>query len=254
MLSVVLAGCKFPQNGQVEPKPNEGGDPYSQELAKIMPSSEMKTLFYYGLAEYGHISTFGEIIESDEELVYIYNGVMDDGAGGDDRTFIAKYTITDNEIIETIELNDYLRSNTKTLNSLIPGKIVLQLPLVAGNKWSYKATFEGEDIERVVTTTITKVEYLPESKLNVYSTVTEVQGVEGYADGKYIEKRIYIEGYGLILFENSIPNYINADGEVEEMPFMFGYGLSGYAKEVYGEDGNLKFISIYDVLKDYYER
>lgn len=198
------------------------------DFLDVFPTEEKVSLYYHGIAEYGHIVTLDSHTKTEKGYEISYHGVMDDGADGDDRFFNAVYVIEEGKVVEKIDLNDHYKDHSKTLNSIIPNKIVLQGDITEGHSWTYKAIMEGESIERDVTTTITRVEHLPIDVV-VFTTETVVNDLDGYLGGRYTETRTYAEGYGLIGFQNTFPLSLNEGGtEVED--FVFGYKLNVYTK------------------------
>lgn len=229
---------------------------YSEELKDIFPSQDKTSIYFDGIAEYGHVSTLKESKESNDGYTIKYSGIVLDGLGDDDKTFQASYQITDSEITETIILNDRLRpETTKTLNSIIPNKKILKLPLTAANTWDYRVVLENEDEARQVTTTILSVEYFPQYEVKVITTFSVIEDIEGYSGNQYWEKRTYATGYGLIAFENSLPIYYDENDNPADFIMEFSYSMTGYTKKPYSKDTRYQdLILIYDELEDYFTR
>ncbi|SET00316.1 hypothetical protein [Anaerobranca gottschalkii] len=241
LVSLLIVGCQ----GKDETK-------YSEELLQIFYSEEKVTLYYDGMAEYGHIITRSDVKKEGSQGIVTYNGKMNDGAGDEfgERTFTVQYTVEEDKVIETVRVNDYFNRKTKSLNSIIPNQIVLKLPLEVGNTWSYEVILEGETTPRTVTTTIYKVELIPDyPEKKVYHTETVIEGIEGYPGKKYFERRAFAPGFGMLYFENSISAYIDESGKEVEVPFTFGYALYGWEE---GQGGEIK--SIYDELPLYFKQ
>lgn len=178
------------------------------------------TLVYNGYAEYGHTLSNMKIDKSN--LVIKYSGKMEDGYGEDsrgERTFSLNYIFKLDEagtpmVYERVYNNDYMSSNTDSLNSIIKNYIVMWGDPKENDTWSQKVIYNGK--EYTAKTVMTDVSY---TKYNLETTITDI---DGFYNDTYIEKRTYDRGYGLISFENTPA----IDDNETSMNLIFGYTLS----------------------------
>lgn len=265
LLTFMVTGCATPISSESDldgigsGEQNEGIGQEAEgkiDLLDVFPTGDKVSLYYHGFAEYGHILTLDSNVETDKGRTISYHGVMDWGADDEDLTFIVSYVFEGDKVMESVRL-DFDYKDSDTLNSIIPNKIVLQGDIVEGNSWTYKAAVAGENTERDVTTTITKVEHLPISDIIIFTTETVINDIEGYYGGEYTEIRTYAEGYGLIAFENTLPVVYDDDGDELDTFYQFGYGLTGYTKEPFASYENLTYEDLYKIgeeLEEYFRR
>ena len=155
-------------------------------------------------------------------LVIKYSGKMEDGYGEDsrgERTFSLNYIFKLDEagtpmVYERVYNNDYMSSNTDSLNSIIKNYIVMWGDPKENDTWSQKVIYNGK--EYTAKTVMTDVSY---TKYNLETTITDI---DGFYNDTYIEKRTYDRGYGLISFENTPA----IDDNETSMNLIFGYTLS----------------------------
>ena len=154
-------------------------------------------------------------------LVIKYSGKMADGYGEDsrgERTFSLNYIFKLDEagtpmVYERVYNNDYMSSNTDSLNSIIKNYIVMWGDPKENDTWSQKVIYNEK--EYTAKTVMTDVSY---TKYNLETTITDI---DGFYNDTYIEKRTYDRGYGLISFENTPA----IDDNETSMNLIFGYTL-----------------------------
>ena len=175
---------------------------------------------YNGYAEYGFYLSKPTVDEDNQTVEYI--GTMADGYGQDERgprEFKLKYeTEVINKyfkIVEKIENNDYMTENTKTLSSIIPDYIVIYNKMDNGTHWSQKFEFKGKIHE--AKTRVVKFDG------TTYELETIVNGIDGFKDNTYIEKRTYTKGKGLTSFRNT-PYYEKNEPIPDDL--LFGYTIT----------------------------
>ena len=117
-------------------------------------------------------------------------------------------------VYERVYNNDYMSSNTDSLNSIIKNYIVMWGDPKENDTWSQKVIYNGK--EYTAKTVMTDVSY---TKYNLETTITDI---DGFYNDTYIEKRTYDRGYGLISFENTPA----IDDNETSMNLIFGYTLS----------------------------
>lgn len=188
-------------------------------------------MYYFGLAEYGHIATLNIVSEEIDKSEYRYSGVYNDGSGIDDQfeiSYILNYkdgTVTEHVISNT-------RNDKKEVNSKLHDLILVKLPLELGNKWSQETTINGEN--HTVNAEIIEYDDIT-GKIKVSYTV---KGVSGYYNDTYFEERTFEKGYGLTGFTNLFPGEPNLSEEDKSDPqktkealknlYCFGYSLNKY--------------------------
>ena len=203
---------------------------FSHELLDVFPKTLQLHQQYNGYAEYGHVQTLKDIKNEKSKFFVMFEGEMMDGLGGEEqRRFDLIYEVTDNMVIERIENYDpYNKLNDKNLlNSIIPQKIILKLPLEVGTVWEEPFEFEG--IEYLAKTSIVRAE-LNEAGNMEYETETIIENILGYFQDNYKERRIFEQGLGMIAFSNKLSKEqvgvdYPADEETEDL-YLFGYSLS----------------------------
>lgn len=203
---------------------------YNQELLDIFPKTIGMNQLFNGYAEYGHFQTLETAKESGSIFQIIFNGMMTDGYGdSEERLFQLTYEITDQAVIEKIHNDDRYNqfNDSSLLNSIIPNKIVLKLPLEVGNSWLETFMYQGQ--EYTATTEIVQIETNEDGKLT-YETLTTVMGIEGDAHRCYKESRVFTTGSGLTAFSSvfSFEPIGTNDEELEQAEdlYLFGYSLS----------------------------
>lgn len=113
-------------------------------------------------------------------------------------TFKVKYFVKDNKIIETVSFKNY-----NTFFSIIPNKVVLQLPIREGNKWLEGFKYKGRWVK--AETIIERVKKNDNGEIEEITTKTTIRGIKDYPNERYEEIRKYKAGEGLIYFENTLP-------------------------------------------------
>ncbi|WP_061994390.1 hypothetical protein [Clostridium sp. ATCC 25772] len=150
---------------------------------------------YTGSAETGHKITFNNIESLNDYTIYTYDGLMNDGYGQDirgKRTFTAKYKVTNDMVIESINNNDYISKNKDTLHSFIKDFVVLKGQIKKNNSWTQKTIIDGVEYEAITTIT--------EKNDTSFTTETVIKALS-FENGKYYtETRTYELGKGLIYF------------------------------------------------------
>lgn len=205
---------------------------YSKELASIFPDKEGATATYFGLAEYGHKVTLTSIDKTLSKATFNVDGYIDDARGEDvsKRKFEVVYTVDKNSITEVVVNNDEFRTTGKNdrLNSIIPAKIILKLPLKVGTTWEQEFTYKNKQYTSV--TEISKVTTVNKSSKQ-YVTITTVKNIEGFFNKEYYEERTYETGRGLVTFSNTMEKFtIDIDRELTKEDFMFGYTQGTFIK------------------------
>ncbi len=203
---------------------------FSQELLDVFPKTLNLQQQFHGYAEYGHIQLLTDIENKESIFSIIFEGQMADGMGQyEGRVFDLVYEVTKDSVIERIENQDpYKRlEDENLLNSIIPQRTILKLPLQVGTTWDESFNFEGK--EYVATTTLTKVE-VNEAGNTEYVTETIVPSIEGYFEETYKEVRTFEQGRGMINFSNLLSKEAVGvdypeDEETEDL-YIFGYSLT----------------------------
>lgn len=195
-----------------------------------------KTIAYDGYAEYGHLLTLERIDKAEgEDTIYVYRGSMNDGVGDVDETrrFDLTYTLTQDELIETITNHDPLRQHEDValLNSIIPNKVVLKGNLKTGSTWEESFEYKGQTYTAINQLTV----QTSETGRTQYRVDTRVENIPGFVDRTYTETRVFEEGLGLVSFSNIQPldffdsNYQSEYNETEF--YQFGYSRTGEISE-----------------------
>jgi hypothetical protein len=190
-------------------------------LNNLLFNDVNKTLYYDGMAEYGHNETLANISYEEDTAVYLFEGVLTDGRGltdenGNPLSFERKYMVT-NQMIKT----EISSANLDDVNiSLFKEKVLLKQPLTEGNSWSEQVTYEGKTYEAV--STIIGLSQ-NEDGAKVYEVETVVEDIKGFTDDDIYKERIRIEeGIGVISFENTRKEF----SPPLEDGFTFGFGLT----------------------------
>ncbi|MDO4535042.1 MAG: hypothetical protein Q4B63_04435 [Clostridium perfringens] len=182
--------------------------------------SSKSILTYNGYAEYGY--TLSDLTIDKTNLVIKYSGKMSDGYGEDsrgERTFSLNYIFKLDEgdipmVYERVYNNDYMSSNTDSLNSIIKNYIVMWGDPKENDTWTQKVIYEGKEYK--ATTVMTNVSYTE------YTLTTTIEDIHGFYNNTYTEKRTYDRGYGLISFKNTP----SIEDDETSMDLIFGYTLT----------------------------
>lgn len=191
------------------------------ELIAIFPLVKGTTWKYNGYAEYGHSMQIDDVKTENSDTIVNIKGQVEDGSGEKGKTFIVKYMINKDAIIENI---NYDYTHGKTINSIIPDKIILKTPLKVGTSWSQKFNYKNK--EYTAQTKITNINPNQSTNAMEYTTETTVEGIDGYLDNIYKEKRVYEVGKGMISFSNSQPLEKSYGPLGDDKYYNFGYSLS----------------------------
>ena len=205
-------------------------NPYNQELLDIFPKTVGLNQLFNGYAEYGHFQTLKKAQEFGSVFQIIFDGMMTDGYGESvDRLFQLTYEITDEMVIEQIYNEDPYNQlkDSRLLNSIIPNKVLLKLPLEVGNSWTQ--TFSYQEKEYTAMTEIVRIETNKDGRVT-YETFTTVAGIEGDYNARYKETRVFTTGSGMTSFSSLFSfESIGMDDEDFEQSddlYLFGYSLS----------------------------
>jgi hypothetical protein len=198
---------------------------YNKDLQKIFPKEIGVIAKYMGVAEYGHNITLKDIKKEKNQIVFLYEGYMNDAISEDyeKRRFGIKYIITDNHVQEIINNKDEYKQvdGEDRLNSIIPNQIILKTPLEVDNSWQQIFEYKGEMYE--ANTKLVDIKVLSDGRKQ-YTTKTIVENIPGFFQKTYVEERIYEEGKGLVGFANTIEEYyIGVNRALTQEDFMFGY-------------------------------
>jgi len=172
------------------------------ELAQIFPRTEGHFQVFNGYADYGHIQKLTQIRENENNIEIYFEGQMNDANEfAENRRFNIMYLIDETSIVEFIHNRDDQNSlNHEALfHSIIERKVILKAPLEIGNTWEQLFSFNGRQYTAI--TEIVRVEKNENGKME-YETVTRVDGIEGFYDNYYEERRIFVEGSGMTNFTN----------------------------------------------------
>lgn len=232
MTLIGFIGCEMYQEKNIEKDTESIDVSYRKSLEQIFIKEKGKGLYYNGVnQDYSHVIYIKDVQEKPELTIISMEGTIlnSENEISAQRTFDIQYVINDNSIREIIRNHDIYKAdgNMETLYSIIPNQIILQGPLEEGNLWFQKFSYLGK--EYTAQTTLVHVSEIEEGK-KIYKTETKVEGIEGFPDNTYTEIRMYEEGKGLVLFQNSQP-IVNGDGT--ENNTMFKYVLSS-VREVVG--------------------
>lgn len=201
---------------------------YSEQLVEIFPQKIGLQQQYNGYEEYGHVQTLKALETTETAFELLFEGQMRDGRGeSGKRVFQLTYEFTDDAIIEHIKNSDpYNKLNrSNLLNSIIPNKVILKLPLEVGNSWDETFDYKNQTYE--AHTEIIRINQ-SENESKEYETLTTVQGIDGYEC--YQESRVFKTGSGMISFNNVLSlktmDSQNQERDSFEDGYLFGYYLS----------------------------
>lgn len=197
-------------------------DAVNAQLSPYLPVLG-QDLYYFGLAEYGHVGRLTLDRESGREAVYTFDGVFQDGSGIES-PFQVQYYVDYERGTVTEQVASNQRTGEKEINSKLHNVVILKLPIEAGERWNHQTTINGE-------------EYTLHAEITEYDAGTgfirvryTAQGVPGYHDDTYFEERTFEHGYGMTTFANMLPGEITREaGETEAQAIenhMFGYSLN----------------------------
>lgn len=218
--------------------PKEEGDemviapekPYNQELLEIFPKTVGMNQLFNGYAEYGHFQTLKMAQEFESVFHITFDGMMMDGYGdSEERLFQLTYEVTDQTVIEHIDNKDPYNQlkDQRLLNSIIPNKVLLKLPLEVGNSWVETFVYQGK--EYTAMTEIVRIKPNEDGKLT-YETSTTVANIEGDYNVGYKETRVFTTGSGMTSFSSlfSFESIGTDDEDFEQAEdlYLFGYSLS----------------------------
>lgn len=238
---MVIAGCQAtgveqpnaPQSpSTVEGVPSDSISSQQTTYSSILFGEIGTTVAYDGMAEYGYLLTLEQIDEAEHSKVaYVYKGVMNDGLGDEDgtRNFRLTYTVTGDEVVETITNHDPHRrwEDSRLLNSIIPSKVVLKGELKTGTTWDERFEYQGQSHTALNELTV----QLTEEGKTQYRVETIVEDIQGFVNQTYTETRVFEEGLGLVSFSNTQPlDFFDEEYQAEYSEaefYQFGYGRSG---------------------------
>ena len=200
----------------------------TEEINQYLPPLN-KELYYYGLAEYGHIGVLKEISSDDKQSIYEYYGTYNDGTGIPDE-FVSKYIIdyTAGIVTETVLSNT--RNDKMEVNSRLYNLVILKLPVKKGTVWYDDVVINGNPY--IVKAEIVEFNSQINGRIKVKYTVS---GVPGYYNEIYIEERVFEKEYGMTSFTNIMPGDIGINEEDKKdlekvnqaiMNHSFGYSLN----------------------------
>ena len=196
-------------------------DAINAELSPYLPVLG-KDLYYFGLAEYGHVGKLTLARESGREAVYTFDGIFQDGSGIESPFQVQYYVDYERgTVTEQVMSND--RTDEKEINSKLHNVVILTLPIEQGAAWSHQTAINGK-------------QYTLHAEITEYEANTgfvrvryTAKGVPGYHDETYLEERTFEYSYGMTTFQNIMPGEIAIrEGETEEQAIanhMFGYSL-----------------------------
>lgn len=160
---------------------------YSNELASFLPKGPY-VWRYNGFVDYLHEMKTVNIFENDSTLVYEIAGMVEDlsaGESGADFSTKTHYTVTQDSIVQE-------KKGIMLMDSDADRMTILKLPIKKGTTWNET------------------VELANHKKMNLKSTITNIQNIEGKRvvtvavkeeDGPYYELRKIKEGIGVIEFK-----------------------------------------------------
>lgn len=205
-------------------------EPYQEELLNIFPQTIGLMQVFNGYAEYGHVQKLVKAEEKGSLFELTFEGQMMDGIGDyESRQFEIMYQIDHQSVIEKISNQDcYNRLKDEALlNSIIPNKVLLKIPLEVGNSWIEIFPYEGNDY--TAKTTIVRAEVNNEGKME-YETLTTVESMTDFYANTYKESRVFVQGSGMVCFSNLFSldevGVEYSSSEQSEDLYMFGYGLT----------------------------
>ncbi|MFD3155841.1 hypothetical protein ACFIJ5_03105 [Haloimpatiens sp. FM7330] len=191
----------------------------SNKLVKLFCLDSDKTLDYRGYAEYGYFLRADSVEVKDNKTIINMLAKLHDQCTFAD--IYLKYEVDNEKIIQKVNVN-YSSSEKKEaniLNSIIPEKVILKLPLKKESSWEQKFEYNGKEYKA-----LTKIENISEEKgVKKYETKTIVDNIKGFQNNKYVEKCVYEEGKGLVKFDMTVPinsSYSCCEGK------EFGYSFN----------------------------
>ncbi|MCL1949675.1 MAG: hypothetical protein FWF59_08080, partial [Turicibacter sp.] len=154
-----------------------------------------------GRDSYAFVQRLRRVTETPDSLQLYFEGYSND-SGRQDAGFNLMYRIDGDSIVEFVRNYDAGQGlgNDVLLHSIIERKTLLKAPLESGNAWSDTFMFEGRLHEAI--TTIIRADLNKDGKLEV-ETQTVVEGIQGFADERYEENRVFVEGSGMTRFVSS---------------------------------------------------
>ncbi|MFP4697352.1 MAG: hypothetical protein ACLFMO_01455 [Eubacteriales bacterium] len=204
---------------------------YNDELAlkEYLPLFQGE-MYYFGLAEYGHLAELDSIEYNLDETIYKVKGSFQDGSGipGD---FTVNYKLDHNNGTIQEQVVENTRENNQEVNSIMHDPIILKAPIQVGNEWSQSVKINEESY--TMNAVITKMDI--QNGLVTTTVKYTVDGVRGYFRDQYIEERTFQHRNGMVGFAKLIEGDIGISGKdledsnkVQEAidMHMFGYGLS----------------------------
>lgn len=207
------------------------GYPEEKALKSILPPFNTE-LRYFGLAEYAHRAKWTDTYHFPNKSIYEINGSFEDGSGipGD---FTVQYILDKNNYSITEVVTKNTRSGETKINSIVSDMIILKTPLSPGNSWQQEVELEGK--KYILNSIITGANIDPDNHyLVTYSVEYTIDGISGYFNDKYIQRRSFKTGRGMIGFSQLFPGDIGISGKdldnkylVEQalINHMFGYAL-----------------------------
>ncbi|HPF31533.1 MAG TPA: hypothetical protein PK907_00825 [Candidatus Sabulitectum sp.] len=111
----------------------------SGALLEYLPEEPGFTWHYWGFAEYGHTMRLVDIIQGDDETVFMVSGMVEDVSGGEAQgnfSMKLKYTVTDSCLILS-------QHAPLAMDSDFPRMELLRLPLEEGASWTQTAGDTG---------------------------------------------------------------------------------------------------------------
>lgn len=197
-------------------------DAVNAQLSPYLPVLG-QDLYYFGLAEYGHVGKLTLSWENDLEAVYTFDGIFQDGSGID-APFQVRYYVDFNRGTVTERVMSNGKRDENEINSKLHNIVILKLPIEEGATWSHQTTINGK--EYTVRAEIT--EYDPDA--GIIKVRYTAKDVPGYYKETYIEERTFERSYGMTAFQNLLPGDITVGpGQSEEQAianYMFGYSLA----------------------------
>jgi len=193
------------------------------DLSRIFPQDEGRLQVFSDEADAGYIQKLTQIREASDYTEFYFEGQLTDLTPNEDYlSFNLMYLVEEDTIVEYIHSTD--RKNLSN-QSIIERKAVLKTPLEVGNSWVQSFNLNGEQYAAV--TEIVTVSQNSEGKME-YETVTWVEDIEGYADNLYEERRIFVEGSGMVQFlyrPSLVQLSLETAVEDDKQEFLLGFSL-----------------------------
>ena len=185
------------------------------ELAGMFPMEVGHLQVFNGRDSYAYVQRLARVMEIGDALQVYFEG-HPNSSDSIDGGFHLMYHIEGDSIVEFVKNFDAEEPEQGLrLHSIIERKTILKGPLEVGNSWTNRFSFEGEFHEAV--TEIVRVETNQEGRLEV-ETHTVLEDVEGFVDGRYEERRVFVEGSGMTEF-------VNSPREGDNAVFTYGFSL-----------------------------